>query len=47
MFLVGGEAKRKAVVDWRAGKNIPARAITPVTGVDVLVESALLLPLKG
>ena len=46
LFLVSGEAKHKAIFDWRAGKNIPARAITPVAGVDVLVESALLLPLK-
>jgi 6-phosphogluconolactonase len=46
MFLVSGEAKHRAIFDWRAGKNIPARAITPVAGVDVLVESALLLPLK-
>jgi 6-phosphogluconolactonase len=47
MFMVSGEAKHRAIVDWRAGKNIPARAITPVAGVDVLVESALLLALKG
>jgi 6-phosphogluconolactonase len=46
LFLVSGEAKHKAVFDWRAGKDIPARAITPVAGVDVWVESALLLPLK-
>jgi len=44
LFLVGGESKHKAVAEWRSGKNIPARAITPVTGVDVLVESRLLLP---
>ena len=25
------------MVNWRAGKNIPARAIMPVCGVDVLV----------
>ena len=47
MFLVSGEAKHRAIVDWRAAKDIPARAITPVAGVDVLVESALLVPLKG
>ena len=47
MFLVSGEAKHRAIVDWRAGKDIPARAITPDAGVDVLVESALLLPLKN
>jgi len=44
LFLVSGESKHKAVAEWRAGKNIPARAITPATGVDVLVESRLLLP---
>jgi 6-phosphogluconolactonase len=44
IFLVSGESKRKAVAAWRAGKDIPARAIKPVTGVDVLVESALLVP---
>jgi 6-phosphogluconolactonase len=42
MFLVSGESKRGAVAQWRAGKNIPARAITAETGVDVLVEAALL-----
>lgn len=47
MFLVSGEAKHNAIIDWRAGKDIPARAITPVAGVDVLVESAVLSPLKG
>jgi 6-phosphogluconolactonase len=44
-FLVSGELKHKAVTDWRAGKNIPARAIMPAAGVDVLVEAALLVPL--
>lgn len=44
MFLVSGESKHKAVAEWRAGKNIPARAIVPAAGVDVLVESALLAP---
>jgi 6-phosphogluconolactonase len=44
MFLVSGESKHKAVAEWRAGKNIPARAIVPTAGVDVLVESALLAP---
>lgn len=36
MFVVSGEAKHRAIVDWRAGKDIAARAITPVAGVDVL-----------
>jgi len=44
-FLVCGESKRGAVDKWRAGKNIPARAIMPAAGVDVLVESALLIPM--
>ena len=45
LFLVGGESKRGAVAGWRAGEDIPARAIVPAAGVDVLVESALLAPL--
>jgi 6-phosphogluconolactonase len=45
MFLVGGESKHGAVAQWRAGKDIPARAIMTAAGVDVLVESALLAPL--
>jgi 6-phosphogluconolactonase len=44
LFLVGGESKHKAIADWRAGRNIPARAISPAAGVDVLVESVLLAP---
>jgi len=47
LFLVGGKTKHKAVAEWRAGKDIPARAIMPAVGVDVLVESTLLLPLAG
>lgn len=47
IFLVSGASKRKAVAKWRAGENIPARAIMGETGVDVLVESALLPPLAG
>ena len=44
MFLVSGESKRAAVKAWRVGKDIPARAIKPETGVDIIVESALLEP---
>ncbi|SFO22634.1 6-phosphogluconolactonase [Nitrosospira briensis] len=44
IFLVAGASKHKAVAKWRAGENIPARAIMCETGVDVLTESALLLP---
>lgn len=46
IFLVAGASKHKAVARWRAGENIPARAIMCETGVDVLLESALLLPLR-
>jgi 6-phosphogluconolactonase len=42
LFLVTGESKRDAVAKWRAGANIPARAIRPAAGVDVLVEASLL-----
>ena len=44
IFLVGGGSKHRAVAEWRAGKHIPARSIVPEAGVDVLVESALLVP---
>ena len=37
LFLVAGEAKRGAVARWRAGESIPASAIRPPAGVDVLV----------
>jgi 6-phosphogluconolactonase len=40
LFLVTGAAKRAAIAGWRAGKHIPARAIAPAAGVDVLVEAA-------
>lgn len=42
MYLVSGKSKQAAVARWRAEKNIPARAIMPPSGVDILVESALL-----
>jgi len=42
IFLVSGMGKQAAVASWRAGENIPARAIMPPYGVDILVESALL-----
>lgn len=45
IFLVSGDSKHRAVAEWRVGKDIPARAIMPAAGVDVLVESALLVPL--
>ncbi len=42
LFLIAGDAKREAVKRWRAGENIPPRAIRPRAGVDVLLESKLL-----
>lgn len=42
LFLVAGETKRQAVARWRKGADIPARAIRPENGVDVLVESKLI-----
>jgi 6-phosphogluconolactonase len=47
LFLVEGEAKREAVARWRAGEQLPAGAIQPAGGVDVLVESALLTSPAG
>jgi len=47
LFMIRGESKHEAVADWQAGKNIPARAIMPAAGVDILVESSLLVPLGG
>lgn len=40
LFLVSGAGKRQALADWRAGKDIPARAVTPAAGVDVLFDEA-------
>ncbi|HZV92153.1 MAG TPA: 6-phosphogluconolactonase, partial [Caldimonas sp.] len=44
VFLVAGEEKREAVGRWRRGDDIPARAIAPPAGVDVLIEARLLSP---
>ena len=44
VFLVDGESKCDAVSQWRANADIPARAIHPQAGVDVLLTSALLVP---
>ena len=40
IFLVSGASKHEAVVQWRNGTAIPASAIMPVNGVDVLVDRA-------
>jgi 6-phosphogluconolactonase len=45
VFLVDGESKRDAVGRWRAGERIPAAAIRPPGGLDVLVAAAALPPL--
>ena len=42
LFLVAGAAKRAAVAAWRSGRDIPAAAICPRGGVDVLVEKICL-----
>lgn len=41
LFLVTGESKREAIMNWRAGAHIPASVIAPLHGVDVLAESHL------
>ena len=38
LFLVAGASKHAALARWRAGERIPARAIRPPAGVDVLVS---------
>ncbi|TFH07746.1 MAG: 6-phosphogluconolactonase [Nitrosomonadales bacterium] len=45
VFLVSGESKHMVVAKWRKDENIPARAIMPKAGADVLLESSLLVPL--
>ena len=42
LFLVNGESKRDAVTRWCAGEDLPARAIRPATGVDVLIDATLI-----
>lgn len=44
MFLVSGAGKRQTVVDWRAGKSIPAVSIAPSGGVDVFSDVETNLP---
>jgi len=39
LFLINGADKRKALADWRRGKNIPAAAIQPDAGVDLLIDA--------
>jgi 6-phosphogluconolactonase len=44
LFIVTGKSKRNAVAKWQHGENIPAQAIVPEAGVDILIESDLLAP---
>jgi len=46
MFLVIGKSKCDAVRRWREGKSIPAAAIAPEGGVDVLIEEASITVLQ-
>lgn len=39
LFLVMGAGKREAIKAWRGGVLLPAAAIRPVNGVDVLLDS--------
>lgn len=40
IFLVTGKGKSAAVQRWRSGETLPASAVCPPDGVDVLVEEA-------
>lgn len=42
LFLVTGSPKQSAVDAWRSGRDIPAAAIQPPAGVDVLLERSLM-----
>jgi 6-phosphogluconolactonase len=39
LFLVSGAGKREAIARWRLGERIPAAAIQPPGGVDVLLDA--------
>ena len=41
LFLVAGAGKRAALSRWRAGERLPASAIYPPSGADVLFEAQL------
>jgi 6-phosphogluconolactonase len=41
IFLVSGTGKQSAVAAWRAGTAIPAAAIAPAAGVDILFDFTL------
>jgi len=42
LVWVWGQSKRAAVDSWRAGVLIPAAAIAPAAGVDILADAALI-----
>ena len=44
LFLVTGAGKRDAIARWRAGESLPASAIRPIGGVDVLLTTDSLPP---
>jgi 6-phosphogluconolactonase len=46
LFLVAGAGKFHAVAAWRRGEPIPAMAIRPDQGVDVLVEHVCINPVE-
>jgi 6-phosphogluconolactonase len=39
LFLVAGDSKREPIARWRAGEQLPAAAIRPAAGVDVLISA--------
>lgn len=40
LFLAAGAGKREAVAAWRGGEGVPASAIRPESGVDVLLDQS-------
>lgn len=40
LFMVTGAGKQGAVAAWRRGEALPARAIRPAAGVDVLIDQS-------
>ncbi|RFC35585.1 MAG: 6-phosphogluconolactonase [Candidatus Nitrotoga sp. SPKER] len=42
IFIVSGAMKQQAITDWRNGIAIPAAAVSPINGVDIYLEAALL-----
>lgn len=42
VFIITGANKAEAIQNWRAGVEIPAAAITPEYGIDILIEANLI-----